>query len=119
MMEYASDRMTEQEHEEIVIRARRIQQDIASVAIQKTYIQMDPRQHWDVLGLCAQVGPDPFYLDRGGSSEDAKKICAQCEVQPDCLGAALATPPDQDFGIWGGTTKDERVEIRKQREAAK
>ena len=36
----------------------------------------------------------------------AKAICATCPVQPECLDFALKTR--QEFGIWGGTTEDER-----------
>ena len=38
--------------------------------------------------------------------ELAKAICATCPVQQECLDFALKTR--QEFGIWGGTTEDER-----------
>jgi WhiB family redox-sensing transcriptional regulator len=36
----------------------------------------------------------------------AKAVCDRCPVQPDCLSYALIT--GQDYGIWGGTTREER-----------
>ena len=44
--------------------------------------------------------------------ENAKAVCRQCEAQTDCLEFAIAT--NQDSGIWGGTSEEERRQIRKQ-----
>jgi len=46
---------------------------------------------------------------------EAKAVCAYCPVRADCLGYALAT--GQDAGVWGGTTEDERRQIRSARPA--
>jgi WhiB family redox-sensing transcriptional regulator len=37
-------------------------------------------------------------------------ICATCPVRSECLADALAH--DETVGIWGGTTGDERVQLR-------
>ena len=42
----------------------------------------------------------------------AKTICRACPVREACLDFALVT--HQDYGIWGGTTEDERRQIRRQ-----
>jgi WhiB family redox-sensing transcriptional regulator len=42
----------------------------------------------------------------------AKLICAECPVVNECLDYAIRT--NQDSGIWGGTTEDERKSIRRQ-----
>jgi len=44
--------------------------------------------------------------------EWAKTICGACPVQPECLDFALKTR--QEFGIWGGTTEDERRMLARQ-----
>ena len=44
--------------------------------------------------------------------ETAKSVCRQCEVQRECLEYALAT--NQDSGIWGGTSEEERRALRRQ-----
>ena len=36
----------------------------------------------------------------------AKEVCGQCPVHRDCLDYALET--NQDSGIWGGTSEEER-----------
>ena len=41
---------------------------------------------------------------------DAKAICEGCPITFQCLQAALA---ENEYGVWGGTTKDERDLMRK------
>jgi WhiB family redox-sensing transcriptional regulator len=42
---------------------------------------------------------------------EAKSICAGCRVQRECLSFALRTL--QAYGIWGGTTEEERAIARR------
>jgi WhiB family redox-sensing transcriptional regulator len=66
---------------------------------------------WQALARCAEVDPDAFYPDKGGSTRQAKKICGSCEVRQTCLEYALKH--DERFGIWGGTSERERRKLRK------
>jgi WhiB family redox-sensing transcriptional regulator len=68
---------------------------------------------WQERALCAQTDPEAFFPEKGGSTREAKRICAGCEVRPECLEYALAN--DERFGIWGGMSERER---RKQRRRA-
>ena len=43
----------------------------------------------------------------------AKAVCAACPVQTPCLRFALRT--GQAYGIWGGTTEEERLILRRLR----
>jgi WhiB family redox-sensing transcriptional regulator len=43
--------------------------------------------------------------------ESAKAVCRACEVQAMCLEFALAT--NQEAGVWGGTSEEERRKLRK------
>lgn len=63
-------------------------------------------QDWVGAALCAQVDGDMFFPEKGGSTKEAKKICAQCEVRADCLEYALEN--NERFGIWGGLSERER-----------
>lgn len=66
---------------------------------------------WQSDSLCAQTDPEAFFPEKGGSTRDAKKICASCEVRSRCLEYALEN--DERFGIWGGLSERERRKLRK------
>ena len=66
---------------------------------------------WQTDALCAQTDPEAFFPEKGGSTRDAKRICASCEVRSQCLEYALAN--DERFGIWGGLSERERRKLRK------
>ena len=66
---------------------------------------------WMAAGLCAEVDPELFYPEFGAPNQDAKRICAGCEVRAECLAYALAHR--ERFGVWGGTTERERRRLRR------
>jgi WhiB family redox-sensing transcriptional regulator len=66
---------------------------------------------WQADSLCAQTDPEAFFPEKGGSTRDAKKICASCDVRAECLEYALQN--DERFGIWGGLSERERRKLRK------
>lgn len=66
---------------------------------------------WQGDALCAQTDPEAFFPEKGGSTRDAKRICAGCEVKAQCLEYALAN--DERFGIWGGLSERERRKLKK------
>jgi WhiB family redox-sensing transcriptional regulator len=78
--------------------------------------------NWRSAGACLSADPDLFFpLSPDGPGERqiarAKVICAGCQVRRACLDFALVH--DQVYGIWGGTTPEDRQrERRRQRRAA-
>lgn len=68
-----------------------------------------PQPAWMADGLCAQTDPEEFYPDKGGSTAVAKRVCAACPVQDDCLDYALTHR--EQYGIWGGTSLRERQRL--------
>jgi WhiB family transcriptional regulator, redox-sensing transcriptional regulator len=71
--------------------------------------ETDP--HWRDHASCRSCSPDLFFpAGTTGAAlheiQAAKAVCAQCPVQSHCLRFALRT--GQAYGIWGGTTEDER-----------
>jgi WhiB family redox-sensing transcriptional regulator len=66
---------------------------------------------WQADALCAQTDPEAFFPEKGGSTRDAKRICAGCDVKAQCLEYALAN--DERFGIWGGLSERERRKLKK------
>ena len=62
--------------------------------------------HWRDDALCAQLDPEAFFPEKGGSTREAKRACRACPVRTECLDYALATDPR--FGVWGGLSERER-----------
>lgn len=65
---------------------------------------------WMDRGLCAQTDPESFFPEKGGSTREAKTICATCPVMAECLDYALDN--DERFGIWGGLSERERRKVK-------
>jgi WhiB family redox-sensing transcriptional regulator len=75
------------------------------------------RDEWRDLSACRDTDPDLFFpVGTTGPAieqiENAKAVCRACDVQQQCLDYALAT--NQDSGIWGGTSEEERRTLRRQ-----
>ncbi|WP_299047615.1 WhiB family transcriptional regulator [uncultured Actinomyces sp.] len=66
---------------------------------------------WQERALCAQTDPEAFFPEKGGSTREAKRVCATCEVREECLAYALAN--DERFGIWGGLSERERRKLKR------
>lgn len=74
----------------------------------------DPDQReWMVDARCLDADPEAFFPEKGGSTREAKRICADCPVTGECLEYALAN--DERFGIWGGLSERERRRVRRLR----
>jgi WhiB family redox-sensing transcriptional regulator len=71
---------------------------------------------WIISGLCGQVAPELWFLERGADSRTVKGICGRCTVNTTCLDWAIDT--DQLHGIWGGMTRTERTREAARRRAA-
>ena len=71
---------------------------------------------WRARSACRDSDPDVFFpIGTTGPAleqiETARRICTACHVTDECLEFALAT--NQEAGIWGGTTEEERRKLRK------
>lgn len=66
---------------------------------------------WVEQALCRETDIDVFYPEVGQNvtAHAAKKICALCTVQTDCLQYALAN--HERFGVWGGLSPGERSRL--------
>ncbi len=77
--------------------------------------------NWRNTALCRDTDPELFFpIGTTGQAlvaqDYAKRVCQECNVQQSCLDYALDT--NQDSGIWGGLTEDERRVIRRRRAVA-
>ena len=68
---------------------------------------------WQDKALCAQVDPEIFFPDKGGSTRNPKRVCAMCEVRAECLDYALTHEDAGRFGIWGGFSERERRRLKR------
>lgn len=75
---------------------------------------------WRADALCRDTDPELFFpVGTTGMAllaiDKAKQVCDECLVRVECLDFALAT--NQDSGIWGGLSEEERRVIRRERAA--
>ena len=69
---------------------------------------------WMDSALCKEIGPHPFDLRKGDRITPARKVCRACPVRIECLDYALTEfDRETDVGVWGGTSVNERREMRK------
>jgi WhiB family transcriptional regulator, redox-sensing transcriptional regulator len=74
---------------------------------------------WRNDAACKDADPDVFFpIGTTGIAieqvDAAKRICTVCEVREPCLEFALAS--NQDAGVWGGLTEDERRTLKRARQ---
>ena len=75
---------------------------------------------WRTRAICRDTDPDLFFpVGTTGQAlvqiARAKEVCDECPVKLECLEYALET--NQDSGIWGGLSEEERRAIRRERAA--
>jgi WhiB family redox-sensing transcriptional regulator len=78
------------------------------------------RDEWRNFSACRDTDPNLFFPvgTTGPALEqiaNAKAVCRTCEVQALCLEYAIST--NQDSGVWGGTSEEERRQMRRARKA--
>jgi WhiB family redox-sensing transcriptional regulator len=71
---------------------------------------------WRAHASCRLTSPELFFpVGTTGTAvetiRDAKAVCGGCAVRDACLQFALET--NQECGIWGGTSEDERRRFRR------
>lgn len=68
---------------------------------------------WMSNAACSGVGGDAFFPEKGEPVTAQKRVCAGCPVRAEC--DEYAWDNNERFGIWGGSSENDR---RKQRRAA-
>jgi WhiB family redox-sensing transcriptional regulator len=76
---------------------------------------------WRDEALCKDTDPGLFFpIGTTGHALDqidaAKHVCGDCAARDLCLEFALVT--NQDSGVWGGASEEERRDIRRARRRA-
>lgn len=73
---------------------------------------------WRQRAACIDEDPELFFpVGTTGPALDqlerAKAVCRRCQVVDECLEWALST--NQDAGVWGGMSEEERRSLRRAR----
>jgi WhiB family redox-sensing transcriptional regulator len=63
---------------------------------------------WRLKADCQSHDPELWFSEDSKDQATARKVCAGCPVQPDCLTLGRSSGPTVEFGIYGGTLPDER-----------
>ena len=78
------------------------------------------RYEWQESAACRDYDSALFFESdnergelRARREKAAKRVCAACPVQAECLRFAESGP--EMFGVWGGTTQRERTSRRRRR----
>jgi WhiB family redox-sensing transcriptional regulator len=71
---------------------------------------------WRVDAACTAVDPDLFFPvgvtgPAVGQIAAAKAVCDGCQVRTECLEFAITT--NQEYGVWGGASEEERRVLRR------
>ena len=71
---------------------------------------------WRDRAACRNSHPELFFpIGSTGDAlqevEAAKAICRACPVRRECMAFAVET--NQDSGVWGGLSEDERRKLRR------
>jgi len=71
---------------------------------------------WRSRAICRDSNPELFFpVGTTGQAlsqiDAAKSVCEACPVHSRCLEFAMET--NQESGVWGGSTEDERRRIRR------
>ena len=70
---------------------------------------MSSSYDWRAKAACRDKDPELFFPV--GNTGAAKTVCRSCEVIDSCLRTALDT--NQDYGVWGGMSEDERRALKR------
>jgi hypothetical protein len=86
-------------------------------------IQVAKQRPWRDKALCkgaAYVDPAMFFpIEAEGSDGPGKELCAKCPVSIECGIDHRSQPTaNQDYGIWAGTSGQERKQLRQQKRLA-
>ena len=77
---------------------------------------VEPIRNWRDVAACRDTDPDLFFpVGTTGAAVDqiaaAKAVCDSCLGKEACLQFAIEN--NQDSGVWGGTSEEERRKLRR------
>jgi WhiB family transcriptional regulator, redox-sensing transcriptional regulator len=79
--------------------------------------EVDRGVDWRDQAICSQSEKTALFFPVGVTGdaalqiEQAKEVCVECPVRMACLEYAITT--NQEYGVWGGTSEEERRVLRR------
>ncbi len=74
--------------------------------------QVSPPDHWQELSACYGLDPEIFFPTTEEEAGLALSYCGVCQVRDVCL--AWAVRNGERYGVWGGTTEQQRRRLIRQ-----
>jgi WhiB family transcriptional regulator, redox-sensing transcriptional regulator len=93
-------------HDPAMVRRQLLHMAKAAHREKPVVVEAAPSRDWVEDALCAQTDPEIFFPEKGGSTQDAKKVCEKCNVRSTCH--ASAEYHKEGFGVWGELSKMDR-----------
>lgn len=66
------------------------------------------RRTWRTRAMCRGMPTAKWFTDDSAAQKSALGVCHTCPVKHDCASEGM----DQQYGIWGGLTADDRAAFR-------
>jgi WhiB family redox-sensing transcriptional regulator len=93
--------------------------------VTRAHSSSNPKEYsmdWRHAAACLDEDPELFFpVGNTGPAllqiEEAKAVCARCDVAPSCLEWAINN--NQDSGVWGGLSEDERRSLKRRNARAR
>lgn len=67
---------------------------------------------WHRRAACRGMDTEAFFPS-GPTRPAGRKVCTSCPVRVQCLADAMAQDPASDYGVYGGTSRQERQALRR------
>jgi len=71
-----------------------------------------PPDLWQDRAACFGIDPDTFFPISEEEAGPALAFCGVCRIREECLSWALRN--GERYGVWGGTTEQQRRRIQRQ-----
>ena len=71
-----------------------------------------PPDMWQERAACYGIEPDVFFPIAEEEAGPALAFCRSCSIRDECLAWALKN--GERYGVWGGTTEQQRRRIQRQ-----
>lgn len=65
---------------------------------------------WRDRARCEGMRTEQFFPRKSDAEKETIKICLSCPVREECLQYAIDS--GSNWGVWGGTTQQERKKLR-------